>query len=416
MNEKNFNNIFFKKLKKTYIIAIIGTISNYYNNSLYGFLAPVLITVFLPTLNPINAFIIIYGLYPVSVIAAPLGAITFGKIGDKWGRKISLRFSIIGMACTTLCIGIMPEYTMIGLFAPFLFTILRFLQSFFVAGEYNGGAIYMLEHTAPSYSTLVSGLYCSCTVLGILIASIICSIIVYSNHNLWRFSYIIGFFIGLIGVFFQKQAEETPEFKKNKHQKNSQQSLLKLILENLYSFLSLIGVSTTFSGLYSFVVIFITNFLPIIIEVNTITSMIINIFSLISYWAGLILSGWIASIIGIIKLMKITAIIILITNIFLFTFLYNKNLFCIFLFKVFVTFLIAFYVGPFHAWAQSLYKPCCRYRLISLGYCIGSKIGSIITPIAFFIWKKTENLYGFAILIIFINIIGFFSLSLKNSK
>src|SRR5690606_12627572 len=119
----------------------------YYDMSLYGLMAPLLISIFLPGVDKLDALILTFVMTPISIIVRPIGAVVIGRIGDIYGRKRALLISIGGMAAVTGMIGALPDYQSIGYLAPISFVIFRSLQGFFLAGEYNGAAIFSLEHS-----------------------------------------------------------------------------------------------------------------------------------------------------------------------------------------------------------------------------------------------------------------------------
>src|SRR5690242_6766707 len=114
--------------------AIFGTILEYYDYALYGFYASQLATAFFPNTDPTVALLQTYGVFLVGSFAKPLGAIIFGTLGDRYGRAMALKMSMIGMALPTLCIGLLPEYSTVGWWAPFLLLMCRMIQGIFVSG------------------------------------------------------------------------------------------------------------------------------------------------------------------------------------------------------------------------------------------------------------------------------------------
>jgi MFS family permease len=134
------------------VAAFLGTIIEYYDYTLYGFAAGVLALKFLPhstdyITNLTKSFVIYY----VAYFAKPLGSIIFGRIGDLYGRKLALSITIIGISIPTTMIGLLPEYEIIGIWSVIILIICRFVQGIFVGGEYDGAAIYVIEHLGDKY-------------------------------------------------------------------------------------------------------------------------------------------------------------------------------------------------------------------------------------------------------------------------
>jgi MFS family permease len=99
-----------------------------------------------------------WGVYAVGYISRPIGALLFGHFADKVSRKKTLVFSIISMALPTVLTGCLPTYSQIGVAAPILLCILRFLQGLAVGGEYGTSLIYISEIVMPMRQGLVGGL------------------------------------------------------------------------------------------------------------------------------------------------------------------------------------------------------------------------------------------------------------------
>lgn len=106
----------------------------FYDLALFGFLAPIISPLFFPTKDPTSSILLTLGTFSLGFVTRPLGAIIFGYVGDRHGRKKSLLFSIILMSIPTVCIGLLPSYATIGLAAPFLITLCRLFQGLCVGG------------------------------------------------------------------------------------------------------------------------------------------------------------------------------------------------------------------------------------------------------------------------------------------
>jgi MHS family proline/betaine transporter-like MFS transporter len=97
-----------------------------------------------------------FGVFAVGFVFRPVGAILFGYIGDRYGRRVSLVIAILMMAIPTGCIGLLPTYAQIGMWAPILLTIIRIFQGMSLGGEFSGSITYMVEHS-PSNRRGIAG-------------------------------------------------------------------------------------------------------------------------------------------------------------------------------------------------------------------------------------------------------------------
>src|SRR5436305_10585508 len=131
------------------IASSAGTAFEWYDFFIFGSLAPVISKVFFSGLDPTPALIAALGLFAAGFAFRPLGALIFGVVGDRLGRKGAFLVTVSLMGTATFLIGFLPTYAQSGSTGPILLVILRILQGIALGGEYGGAAIYVAEH-APN--------------------------------------------------------------------------------------------------------------------------------------------------------------------------------------------------------------------------------------------------------------------------
>ena len=141
-----------------FIISVLGTVLEYFEYAIYGFLAPILALHFFPAGDPAAALIKSFGVFAVGSLSKPIGALIFGQLGDTRGRRISLRYSMIGISIPTFIVGIMPGYAAWGWGAAILLVVCRMFQGMFMAGESDGVQVYVFEHFGQKHPCLASKL------------------------------------------------------------------------------------------------------------------------------------------------------------------------------------------------------------------------------------------------------------------
>lgn len=380
------------------LAAMIGTALEYYDMSLYGFMTPLLVSIFLPNMDKIDAIILTFLTMPIGAFVRPLGAFIIGRIGDKHGRRAGLITGITGMAVVTVITGCLPTFNDVGVIAPILMLTCRVLQGFFVAGEYNGGAIFALEHTSIDKKGLTSGMYCGFTVAGILSAAAVTTAVSYLPEGYWRGAYFIGFFTAIAGIFIRRYVAETPEFLACK-------DLAPVksidIFKNYKPILRALAVSGFFSALYNFHTVLMISFLPMVTSFTVPQIMFINTCTTMIYLALLPVSGFCADKFGINRVMFCAAIIAIILIYPLVTLIKLNDYAGIFLMKAAFAIITAWFVGPFHAWIQTLFPVKARYTGVSISYSLGSQLGGAIPAIGLFVWKESGSLLGISMLLLF---------------
>jgi MFS transporter, MHS family, proline/betaine transporter len=205
----------------------IGNLLEWYDFLVYGFLATFLAPLFWSSSSITSSFEYALGVFAISYLARPIGGVFFGHFADRFGRKIVLIISTILIGSMTVLIGCLPTYQQIGIWAPVLLLLFRFLQGLSVGGEYMNSAIYLVEH-APSQRRGLFGSFTNvCGGLGSALASVIVWLIVAQFSSLaisawaWRLPFLFGIFNLILSLSLRLKMEETPVFLKLKTRVNN---------------------------------------------------------------------------------------------------------------------------------------------------------------------------------------------------
>lgn len=231
---------FSKKQARTVVFAVtLGNLLEWYEIYLYVYWAPIISHLFFEnasvTANLTHTFLI----FGVGFLARPIGGIVFGRIGDRIGRRKALILSIIMMTIPTFVTGFLPTYAMIGVSAPYILAIMRFLQAFPAGGEIPGAFCYLYE----SFPWRVRHYMCSWAVwgyqIGIFISTVECFLLgkYLSPEDLmqwgWRASFIVGGVLGLFGLVLRHRLHETPLFREMlTHTKITKEPITQVIRNN----------------------------------------------------------------------------------------------------------------------------------------------------------------------------------------
>src|SRR5262249_49546098 len=121
---------------RTVMAGAIGNALEWYDFSLFGYFAPVISSQFFPPADPRAALLTTFGVFAAGFLMRPIGAVMFGHLGDRMGRKWTLGLSVLLMAIPTSLVGLLPTYHDIGLSAALLLLLVRLLQGLSVGGEY----------------------------------------------------------------------------------------------------------------------------------------------------------------------------------------------------------------------------------------------------------------------------------------
>ena len=207
-----------KTVRKVATASFFCNFIEWFDYATYSYFAVVIAQVFFPNDDPALALIQTFAVFALSFLLRPIGAIFWGNMGDKKGRKWSLTVSVFMMAGATFCIGLLPGYAALGICAPALLLLLRMIQGFSASGEYAGAATFLAEY-AP---TDKRGMYCSIvpasTAIGLLVGSAFATVM-YTimpeaavNEWGWRIPFVLAGPLGIGAYFVNIQLEDSPTY------------------------------------------------------------------------------------------------------------------------------------------------------------------------------------------------------------
>jgi len=232
--------------KKTFAI-IAGHLLEHYDITLYGFFAAMLGPVFFPESNALCATLYSFGAFAAGFLMRPFGGAIFGHIGDKYGRRKALLFSILLVTVPTFSIGFLPTYAQIGILSPILLIICRLLQGICVGGEFSGALIYVSEHSKKIKPALKASLLIASGFLGAIlgtsvgwISTKILDLETFAHLPRdwgWRFPFILGGIFGLGVLLLRNSLEETPDFQSLVEKKIKGSPLLNVLKHHPLPFL-----------------------------------------------------------------------------------------------------------------------------------------------------------------------------------
>lgn len=190
----------------------------------YSYLATTIAIVFFPSEDRTVALLSTFAVFALSFLVRPFGALLWGSLGDRVGRKQILATTIIIMSAATFLIGFLPGYATIGVAAPILLLALRIAQSFSAAGEYAGAGIFIAEYAPPKRRGLLTSVVPMAAAGGFLLASLTATIL-YATLTPeamqswgWRIPFFIAGPLGLIGLWLRTRLEDTPQFRRIQEQ------------------------------------------------------------------------------------------------------------------------------------------------------------------------------------------------------
>ncbi|MRS16792.1 MFS transporter [Enterobacteriaceae bacterium RIT691] len=386
--------------KRALIAGSIGNFIEWYEFAVYGFLATVIAKNFfqLDGEAPVTALILTYASFAVAFFFRPLGAVIFGRIGDRIGCKPTLILVLVLMTLATAAIGLVPVYATIGVAAPLILTCLRILQGLFAGGEY-GGAVSLMTEFAPRGKRGLYGAWQSFTVaLGLLAGAGIVALLSTmlspeAMHDWgWRIPFYLALPMGVVALWLRMHMEETPSFvqqqKTETGVKANFSSTLKVIVTG-------IGRLMVWSAAgYTYLVI-MPSYLQSALHTGFNQALLIAVISNLGFAATIIPAGMLSDKVGRRRVMVIAAILLLALALPLLKVLQAES--STLMVKALVVFiaggLVGMLAGPGPAMLSEMFPTKVRYTGLGLAYSLSNAIfsgcaGLIITGLI----KETGNL------------------------
>ncbi len=206
-----------RALRRVIFGASLGTGFEWYDFFLYGSLAGVISRQFFAGVHETTAFIFALLTFAAGFAVRPIGALLFGRLGDRVGRKKTFLTTIIIMGTATTLVGILPTYRTIGIAAPVILILLRMLQGLAIGGEYGGAAIYVAEHAPPAQRGYYTSWIQTTATIALLLSLVI---IMLCRASLgaafetwgWRIPFLISTLLLAVSVYIRLQLAESPVF------------------------------------------------------------------------------------------------------------------------------------------------------------------------------------------------------------
>ncbi|YCH09226.1 MFS transporter [Arthrobacter sp. alpha11c] len=200
------------------LAACFGHAVEWFEFGVYGYLATVLGKLFFPSADPATSILSALAVFGVAFLARPVGAVIFGNLGDKLGRRAVLSTTILLMGGATTAIGLLPTYEAIGVLAPVLLISLRLLQGLSAGGETSGAAAFLAESAPEGRRALwTSSIQAVGIVAFVCAASLVAALTAVLGEEAliawgWRIPFLLSLPLAGIGLYLRFKVEETPAF------------------------------------------------------------------------------------------------------------------------------------------------------------------------------------------------------------
>ena len=202
-------------LRRAIAASAMGNFTEWFDYGVYS-----VVTLYITkALTPGTSVAITLGGFAVSFLIRPLGGFIWGPIGDRIGRRRVLATTILLMAGSTFCVGLIPTYASIGFWSIVILYLLRMIQGFSTGGEYGGAATFMAEYAPDRRRGFMGSFLEFGTLSGFAGGSLVTLALQLSTSDSfmhswgWRIPFFVALPLGLIGLYLRTRLEDTPVFR-----------------------------------------------------------------------------------------------------------------------------------------------------------------------------------------------------------
>lgn len=206
------------EVRRVAVSSYLGNTIEYYDFILYASAAALIFgPLFFSNLSPAVGVIASFATFATGYVARPLGALVFGHMGDRIGRKSTLLWTMTLMGLASGLIGVLPTYSQIGVTAPVLLVVLRLVQGFAVGGEWGGAALMTAEHAPPGRRGLITSFAQAGIPSGGLLSTLAMAAVALMPRDQlltwgWRLPFLASFLLLVVGLYVRLRISESPLF------------------------------------------------------------------------------------------------------------------------------------------------------------------------------------------------------------
>ncbi|GAA4117035.1 MFS transporter [Enteractinococcus coprophilus] len=276
-----------KTLRQVTFAGFAGTVVEWFDFAVYGFMATIIATVFFPDSNGAVALLQTFAIFAVAFALRPLGGAFFGMLGDRIGRKNILITTVLLMSGSTAAIGLLPSYEQIGIWAAILLTLARCLQGLSAGGEYAGAVTYVIEHSPPHQRARWGAAMPTATFTAFAAAALLSFVLTTSIGDAamhewgWRVPFLIAAPLGLIAFWIRRKLGESPMFQDAEEDDTTEHAPLRSTIKTQARPMMILGgyISLTALSFYIFST-YMTTFLREVVQLDAVPVLASNVIAL----------------------------------------------------------------------------------------------------------------------------------------
>ncbi len=376
-------------VRRVVVASLVGTSLEWYDFFIYGTAAALVFNqLFFPTFDPLVGTLLAFTTFAVGFVARPLGGIVFGHYGDKVGRKNVLVATLLLMGIATFLIGLMPTYATIGVWAPVLLVLLRFLQGLGLGGEWGGAVLMTLESGDRTKRGLNASWPQVGVPIGLLLANGMLSLMaaITSDEAFlawgWRVPFLLSGVLVLVGLWIRLTIAESPAFEQvEAKQEKARAPIVDVLRSYPRQVLLAIGARVGVDVAFYLFVLFITTYIVTYLRLPQSYALNAVLIAATFQVVFIPLFGALSDRIGRRPVYLAGAIGAAVWTFAFFPLLDTGSFALIVLAAVVALLLHAAMYGPQASFIAEMFPTQVRYSGASMGYQLAGVIGGALAPI-----------------------------------
>ncbi|MEU8199151.1 MFS transporter [Microbispora amethystogenes] len=373
--------------RRAVVSSLIGNSIEFYEFLVYGLFSSLYFNkLFFPSFDPATGTLLSLSTFAVAFAGRPLGAFLFGHFGDRAGRKTTLIITLVVMGGATVSIGLLPTYATIGVAAPILLTVLRFIQGCSLGGESSGGFLMALESAQPNRRGLLTAIVGTGNAWGLLLANGVLLLVTALPERQvlswgWRLPFVFSAVLMAIALQVRLRLAETPEFERSK----AEGAVRNRPAIDVLTRYGLITLGASLSALPTFLVFYLGSVFSLkygaSIDVGRPVMLVLLVGSCVFLIAAMPFFGWLGDRYNR-KAVYVGGIVVMTVAPFAWFSLLDTGSFPLMALGFLLLFAgFAANYGVQGAFCPRLFPTVVRYSGMSISYNVGGLLGGAVSPI-----------------------------------
>ncbi len=394
-------------LKKVVLSSFLGNFIEWFDYASYSYFAVTIGIVFFPEGDPLVNTMMAFALFALSFLVRPIGALFWGNLGDKKGRKWTLSVSILVMTTATFLMGCLPGYAMIGLIAPLLLLLCRCVQSFSASGEYAGASTFIAEYAPKEKRGLYVSAVPASTATGLFVGSLFAMWMFAACGGSdaefvlswgWRIPFLLALPLGWITNYIRVHLQDSPVYEKMaaeaEHGEKTQTNTPVRDVIFKYPKTTLICFGSAMLNAIGFyaVLTFMPSYLETVVKYDSVSATQITNIVLLSYIALIFASGWISDHFGRKRMLIVAAIGFIVFTVPCYMLLNSQDFFLILASELFMALLLCINDGTLASYLSEQYPTEVRFTGFAFTFNLANAIfGGSCSAISLMLVNSTGN-------------------------